>query len=50
MCEYTTVRIDKKDAEFLEKFKKKLRKRGMGDIVNSMIVLIKGHMMEGELK
>ena len=50
MCEYTTIRIDKKDTEFLEKNRKRLRKRSMGDIVHSMIELIKQQKSENELK
>ena len=47
---YTTMRVEKKDLEFLEKLRDKMRKRAASDVLHSIIKLIKEQKSEGELK
>ena len=50
MTNYKNMRLEEKDLDYLMKYKDKLKKRNVGDVVESMIKLIKAHKMEGELK
>lgn len=49
-CQMTTISISKKDLAHLEKWKEKMRKIGVGAVVESMINLIKYNKMEGDMK
>jgi len=44
------VEIYPKDKDWLKKMKEKLRRRGMKDVINDIIKLIKAHKIEEELK
>lgn len=48
--QYTTIRIDKKDLEFLERLRNKMRKRAVGDVLHSMVQLIRQQKSEEDLK
>jgi len=50
MCDKTMIRVLEKDKEYLEKLKKKMRKGSMWAVLESMIILIKHHKLEGELR
>ncbi len=48
--EMTTMWVRRKDKAWVDKQRRRLSKRGAGNILQSMIQLIKLHKMENELK
>jgi len=47
---YKTIRVEEKDHQWLERIRDKLKKRSLGDVIESMINLIKLQKSEGEIK
>jgi hypothetical protein len=48
--ETTTIKISKKDRDFLDRLKKRNKKISMGAVLESLIKIIKAHKFEEEIK